>query len=137
MCNFGEKCSSGCLRIAEFPHRLMAFGGADAKQSLERRHRSLPSVEAKNELVHVGLQIFWLNAVVSSHEPCFQIRIEPGLRVFSPSHLHPSERFVHDLSTPPALPDQVWINKPMRSAVSSDSKAFKEVRICDKISVSS
>lgn len=55
----------------------MAFGGADAKQSLECRHRRLPSVEAKNELVQVGLQIFWRNAVVGSQEPGFQVRKDP------------------------------------------------------------
>jgi len=61
------------LMFAETLH----FTHSDPQERLESGHRCFPAVEAKDEFVKVGLQILWIDSMMSTIELRFEIAKSP------------------------------------------------------------
>jgi len=49
------------------------MSSSEAEQGLERGHRRLPTIVAKNELIQINLELITAHTVVSSEQPLLEV----------------------------------------------------------------
>ncbi len=70
-------CLCTWLRFLQIGQCLRGFARGDPQESLESGHRCFPAIETEDKFVEVSLQVFWVNSMMRTIEPCLEIAESP------------------------------------------------------------
>ena len=75
--SFIFKCLCTWLRCHQIGQCLRGFAHSDPQEGLESGHRCFSAIETEDEFVEVSLQVFRVNSMMRTIEPCLEITESP------------------------------------------------------------